>query len=395
MATRAFLLLACLASVAAAADLELVLQDGHDGYFGTRDTVISVDPRIANRNLGGEPTTWIWQFDGIALVEFDFDYSVIPADAVIKQATLELYCVSVGFSPEEIRRPWEVGVYEFQSDWCEGSGLAAAESLDGATLKTSNGRDAWPNGTPTASAGRLLGAATLQGPQHRWYKWSLDPAIVNEWVSSRRANYGMLVWGKAPGKAASFASREAKVAEQRPVLRLRLANTGKLSGQLNAQRLDAAKLANDPMPLRGTSGLGISREQVLKLLRSIDEDFELTRRSPVLLNPLYTGSGSRLNANIAGPREDVVEVSIMFEAAKGDPATLAKEAGVQQLLALLQPDWKDAVDWVAKRIPEARDQPFKEFVKDRGAVIIRLDYVGGNLFLGVETKKWRFHKAPE
>jgi hypothetical protein len=222
MSLRSLLVVIVLAYAAHAGETELVLQDGHDGYRGTRDTAISVDPRLADRNLGAEPTIWIWQFDGVLLVKFAFDYSVIPSDAVVKQATLELYCTSVGFAEEEVQRPWDVGVYEFLADWREGSGDTKADFRDGATLKTWNGREGWPKGSPTALAGKLLGTTTLKGPESRWYKWSLDPALVTSWIAARRANHGFLVWGKAPGKAVAFASRENKSISQRPALRLRL-----------------------------------------------------------------------------------------------------------------------------------------------------------------------------
>lgn len=220
---RSVFVIAFLTCAAQAGEIELVLQDGRDGYRGTRDTAISVDPRLADRNVGGEPTIWIWQFDGASLIKFSLDDVVIPKDAVVKQATLELCCTSVGFADEEVQRPWDVGVYEFLADWREGSGDAKTDLRDGATLKTWNGRDGWPKGSATALAGKLLGTTTLQGPEPRWYKWSLDPALVTSWIAGRRANHGFLVWGKAPGKAVSFASREDKSVSQRPALRLRLA----------------------------------------------------------------------------------------------------------------------------------------------------------------------------
>jgi hypothetical protein len=241
--SRWLFVLAFLTGAAQAGEIELVLQDGHDGYRGTRDTAISVDPRLADRNLGGEPTIWIWQFEGLSLVKFSFDRSRIPDEAVVKEATLELYCTSVGFADEEVKRSWDVGVYEFLADWREGSGDTKADLRDGATLKTWNGRDAWPKGSPTALAGKLLGTATLQGPEQRSYKWSLDPELVRSWIAERRANHGFLVWGKAPGKAVSFASRENKSASHRPALRLRLAGVDGKKHQKSGA-LESDELAN-------------------------------------------------------------------------------------------------------------------------------------------------------
>lgn len=120
-----------------------ILQDGRDGFRGTRDSTLSVDGRISDVSLGADTELGIWQFGGVVLIKFDFDYSEIPTHATVKAASLELYCISVGFSEEEIARPWEVGIYECSTNWREGSGTAKTRINDGATLKTVDGRVPW------------------------------------------------------------------------------------------------------------------------------------------------------------------------------------------------------------------------------------------------------------
>ncbi len=66
-----------------------------------RDVHISVDPRLSMHNLGGMHEIGIFHDRGVALLTFDLP---ISPETVIKAARLELFCNSVGFSEEEIRR---------------------------------------------------------------------------------------------------------------------------------------------------------------------------------------------------------------------------------------------------------------------------------------------------
>ena len=83
----------------------VVLRDGLNRFRGTRDVAISIDPRISSDNHGAGEHIWIHQASGVSLLKFDFDYSVIPEDAIVKEARLELSVVSIGFSKAEISVP--------------------------------------------------------------------------------------------------------------------------------------------------------------------------------------------------------------------------------------------------------------------------------------------------
>ncbi|MGH7914817.1 MAG: DNRLRE domain-containing protein, partial [Candidatus Binataceae bacterium] len=229
---------------------------------GTRDSTISVDPRISDVSLGADAELGIWQFGGVVLIEFDFDYSEIPTDASVKAASLELYCVSVGFTDEEIARPWEVGVYECSTNWREGSGTPKTKIIDGATLKTTDGRVPWRGGSPTAAVGTLQGTATIAGA-NRWYRWPLDPKVIANSIAGRRENLGYIIQGKAPGKAVSFASREWGTVALRPILRLELEmpkeEVARLGTGLKARRIEAVS----PYALSRQVTYRLSRETVL------------------------------------------------------------------------------------------------------------------------------------
>jgi hypothetical protein len=202
------------ASYCGAKETTYVIQDGRLG--SCTDVMISVDPRLEKHNLGGMDIIAVWQHDGISLLRFNLDR--IPKKAVVTKASLKLYCSSVGFADEEISRDWPIAVHAFEHKWREGTGTDKAISRNGATITTFDGKKPWPKGSPLTSAGTRLGTIIHRGGTPRWYEWPLKVQIVNEWISGERSNNGMIVWGKAPGKAVSFSSSESPKRETRPQL---------------------------------------------------------------------------------------------------------------------------------------------------------------------------------
>jgi hypothetical protein len=184
------------------------------------DVMISVDPRLEEHNLGGMEFFGVWQHGGVSIIRFDL--SRMPKKAVVKKASLRLYCSSVGFAEEEIRRDWPITIHSFEHRWEEGTGTDKEISWDGATIKTFDGKKPWPGKSPRASAGALMGKIVHQGGNPMWYEWPLKTDVVNEWITGKRPNYGMLIGGEAPGKAVSFASSESPDEKKRPRLILTL-----------------------------------------------------------------------------------------------------------------------------------------------------------------------------
>ena len=85
----------------------------------------------------------------------------------------------------------------------------------------------------------------------------------------------------------------------------------------------------------------------------------------------------------------------MFDASNGEPRDWMKDAALGRLLLLLRPDWVDATDWLVTNMPNAKRQPFKQIITERGGVVTRVESVGSDLVVGIETKRWRQCKAPE
>lgn len=232
LASASLLLLAsdlpCLA-----ADVALVLQEGRPGCGDVQDVHVSVDPALSDRNLGGMHFIGIWSDSQPALIRFDL--SAIPAGAKVMSASLELFCVSVGFSDEEIQRSWAVGIYECRHEWTEGTGHDQIVRSDGATVSTFDGTAPWPPGGVTATAGDRIAVTSHLGGETRWYVWELKADIIQAWIDGSRPNHGFVVWGKAPGKAVSFASSETTTAENRPRLRLTLSLSPAAADELAAR----------------------------------------------------------------------------------------------------------------------------------------------------------------
>lgn len=205
-----------------AAELTMILQQGARGFTGTRDVQIPADPRFRDQNLGGRPFTGVWRDEEVSLVAFDL--SSIPRSARVTSAYLELHLWSVGHSEEEVAREYVVEAYEFTHPWSEGTGIETGDpTRDGATMATSNGKDAWPGVGLVDAAGDVEGAAVISaGLDQRWYRLLLDEALVNKWIDHPEQNNGLMIRGRAPGKAAAFYAHEHDDSEKRPILRLEI-----------------------------------------------------------------------------------------------------------------------------------------------------------------------------
>lgn len=92
---------------------------------------------------------------------------------------------------------------------------------------------------------------------------SLDAKLIADLIAGRRDNHGYIVWGKTPGKAVSFASRECETVAHRPVLRLQLempkGDIERLQTSLKVDRFEAVT----PIALRPQVTYRLSRETVL------------------------------------------------------------------------------------------------------------------------------------
>jgi hypothetical protein len=114
-----------------------------------------------------------------------FDLSSIPADAIVRTATLSLYQQGQMNSSTPT-----FDLHYLTSDWAEGTGVLNA-SGDGATWRTYDGVNEWDspggdfNSAPSSSA-------VSSGVAGTWVNWDVSD-LAQSWVDGSITNYGCLI----------------------------------------------------------------------------------------------------------------------------------------------------------------------------------------------------------
>ena len=173
-----------------------------------------------------------------------FDIPALPHNARIDSAELRLYhkdTTSSGANPG-------AQVFRVTRDWVEGK-QSGSGTADGATWKTWNGVDNW-----TGAGGDFdpnpIAESAISPAASDWETWEIR-SLVQDWISGRRANHGLML--KASGDIhAAFASAEDADASLHPRLLIRfscecgqvcMAQQG--SGKIMMVVLDAINLSAD------------------------------------------------------------------------------------------------------------------------------------------------------
>ncbi len=163
----------------------VVLQAGLQGYAGTADSYIDAIQPDGNHGSEG---SMVVRANGQARMLVRFDFTSLPADAIIESARLELYADGgygglespLAISAYDLRREWQ----ELQVTWNEadaGRPWGAAGADD-----TLTDRSDVSVATATVAA---LGA---------WYFWDITNAVQG-WVADAGANHGLLFASNATG----------------------------------------------------------------------------------------------------------------------------------------------------------------------------------------------------
>ena len=195
----------------------VVLQNGLDGYTGTRDTyIVNYDK---DRNFGGM-TTMRTYHDGKYRALVAFDLSSIPAGATIQSAKLKLYCTAYSYP----RDTYALSAHRVTRSWTEGTAYYKVHEMDGATwneyvytddMTTTAGNWTSPGGDceSTAAASITSGLAA-----NKWLEWDLT-TLAGGWVSGSVANNGVLIRSHVgAGVSLVYNSSEHATASLRPKL---------------------------------------------------------------------------------------------------------------------------------------------------------------------------------
>ncbi len=181
------------------------LQDGVDGYTGTRDTRIRYDfpTRVfgasSKLEIDGNP-------DFSSLIQWDLNS--IPADSVVFSATITLNVVNASsdvFELYELKRPWVESEATFNQ-------AAAGAPWEVAGAAGPSDRGSTVLGTVTAPA---TGLATIQLNEN-------GVAIVQSWIANPQANHGLILqdYTNATTNDLDFNSSETSTVANRPILSL-------------------------------------------------------------------------------------------------------------------------------------------------------------------------------
>ena len=199
----------------AADPCELVLQNGFNGYAGTRDTAFNKTASLDTFNYGGVPTMVIGSANdagssGGLLVSFDDLFGMgsnqISADRIITSATLRIYCYSIYSTSDQ-----PLTASPMHSGWVEGDGNGTV--VEGASCNMARHyridgdyaaypEDAWgTSGLPnTSENGPDLGvdyryddAALVPWPASTgWIEWDVTTAVQG-WQDGTLENNGWMV----------------------------------------------------------------------------------------------------------------------------------------------------------------------------------------------------------
>jgi len=172
-----------------------------------------LDSSFGNRNYGdyelGLSSNPSWLLNSLLY----FDIPALPPNSVVESAQLMLYhknTTSSGANPGGL-------AFRVTRDWIEGN-QGGSGAADGASWDTWNGVDDWTAGGGDFDA-RSVAVAAISPAASDWESWEIK-SLVQDWISGRHANHGLLL--RASGDIhAAFASKEDADPSLHPRLAIR------------------------------------------------------------------------------------------------------------------------------------------------------------------------------
>lgn len=208
-----------------AKEITVTLQDGIDGYSGSRDVALLPQEPYRDRNLGVERRLMVSEAGASTLLHFDM--TGVPGHYILKAVSVELYCISAKGPEAEAAAPWDVDISLVNGDWTEGTGsINGPPKQDGATFRRRSESEFWPYERVTASGGASLGKATLSRSGPKWYKWKLEGGFLGQPIGHSFVYSGFVLRyppdQEKGTRSLAFASREYSDADKHPRMKLTL-----------------------------------------------------------------------------------------------------------------------------------------------------------------------------
>ncbi len=219
---------------------ELVLQNGLDGYEGTRDATIAGHPEtLRELNYGATPTLRVGGvahggLRRLALVRFEQLQERLPTGATVKAAYLELYKVGEpqnGGQYEKVKEKDRViGMYALLKPWTAGTGNGDRQ-IGGVTFShrgsnedglveywgDANQIEEGPVSAVDYSGSEAARAKLRPDEPDIWFRWEVSD-LVRQWVANPEANHGVILMARSFYVGCDFASSEEERQEMRPRL---------------------------------------------------------------------------------------------------------------------------------------------------------------------------------
>lgn len=224
-------LFAAMDTKAQAAEVEIVLQEGLDGYEGTADVMLYAPASVANVNYGASETISCgvnrWGEHQVSLLRFDL--SELPRGLRVRSARLTLTAVA-GIYPYRDLTVHLRALSEANAGWVEGAGDGTRIPTPGAACWNFLSYDDRPwagkAGAGEAGVDYDVGwsvSATVPAQGGGAVSFDLPAEEVQRWIDRPQANAGLRLWPEGAtegGDAAAFRSSEYARLEERPRLEL-------------------------------------------------------------------------------------------------------------------------------------------------------------------------------
>jgi len=320
------LLAALLTGLAGTAfGVEIVLQDGLDGYQGTHDCLLYAPSSVADINYGIHPGLSAgmnrWGEYQVAIVRFDL--AELPADLTVESAHLELYADSDIYPFRDITVQ-ATAIAPANAGWIEGENDGTRTPVPGTPCWNwlAYGARKWAGDAGLRRSGvdfdpALTAQATVPAKAQAWVSLELPPNVVQRWLDDPGTNAGLRICPAEPdlekGDAVSFAASEYdRDHALRPRLILTVTDRPGLASELDRVKFTRtlADLVREADAYANQVAAAGKPPRAVDRLRSLQRGLaNLTDRFPP-----EPGPARNLAAAIAKVREHLTEAQVQLPA---------------------------------------------------------------------------------
>ncbi len=217
-------------SAQAAAPLEVVMQEGREGYSGVDDCLLYAPSSVADINFGHSENLNAginrWGEHYVSLIRFDL--RDLPRGAKVQRARLELYANSTMYPYRDL----ELAVHPLMptnAGWIEGEGTGTRVPVAGTPCWNwlAYGVRRWAGGPGLPKPGvdfdaDLAALCTVKAKTEAWVTLELPTAMVQGWIDTPESNAGLRLSSPRAAEKGDLVSAWSSQYDKDPTLRPRL-----------------------------------------------------------------------------------------------------------------------------------------------------------------------------